>query len=266
MARMSTSSFNQLTCFIAAEHSPERSLLRKRLEDKQVTCFSIDRISASTVSVQSLIERSDFVAGIFPATSSQKAAFELGIALGFGKPLLLFEHAGAPVPFDLRSVNILQVDRLDQTAWNNYIEAFLRTIHPSKNYLRKSRGTKEEGRRLREIKTDLTRLLKKADDSFARHFERLVERAFKQGGFSVTSSPESDFGADFAIASPKLIEALISQFLSKLRLVCVINGTDRQLEDCFARRECREGRSDRLLHYRNVLRLRNTFYNWGVFA
>jgi hypothetical protein len=102
----------------------------------------------------------------------------------------------------------LQIDRLDQTTWDSYIEAFLRTIHPSKGDLRKSGTPKEDNRRWREIKADFSKILEQPDNLFGRNFERLVERAFKQGGFSLTSSPGPDFGADFAIASPKLIEAL----------------------------------------------------------
>jgi len=196
--------------------------LRKQLEDRQVTCFSLDRISASsgsTVSVQSLIQRSDFVAGILPSGLSQNVAFELGVALGLGKPLLLFAHKSSPVPFDLASVNILQIERLDQTTWNDYIEAFLRTIRPSKTDFQKS-GTRKEAnpsRRWREIRAEFTRLLEKPDSSFERNFERLVERAFKQGGFSLTASPGPEFGADFALASPKLIEALSLPILIEVK-------------------------------------------------
>jgi len=219
---MSISSFEQLTCFIAAEHSAERSQLRKQLEDRQVKCFSLDRLSGSTgstVSVQSLIQRSDFVAGILPPSLSQNVAFELGIALGLGKPLLLFAHKSSLVPFDLASLNVLQIDRLDATTWNDYIEAFLRTIRPSKHDFQKSVTRKEAtpSRRWRDIRAEFTRLLEKPDVSFERKFERLVERAFKQAGFSLTASPGPDFGADFALASPKLIEALSLPILIEVK-------------------------------------------------
>jgi hypothetical protein len=209
---MSTSSFSELTCFISAGHGAERSQLRKRLEDRKVTCFSLDRIEASsgpTVSVQSLIQRSDFVAAILPSSFSPNIAFELGMALGLGKPLLLFAHRASSVPFDLASMNILQIDRLDQTKWDDYIEAFLRTIPRPKIGTKRSstRNEAHSSRRWKEIRTELDRLLADPGPSFEREFESLVQRGFKQGGFSLTSSPGPDFGADFALASPKLIEA-----------------------------------------------------------
>ncbi len=50
-------------------------------------------------------------------------------------------------------------------------------------------------------------MLEEPSPQSEREFEGLVERAFKRGGFSLTSSPGPDFGADFALATPKLIEA-----------------------------------------------------------
>jgi len=219
---MSISSFKQLTCFIAAEHGAERSELRKQLEDRQVTCFSLDRLlssGGSTVSVQSLIQQSDFVAGIIPSFLGPNVAFELGIALGLGKPLLLFAHKSSQVPFDLASVNVLEIDRLDQTKWNDYIEGFLRTVGPSKVTHRKSIIRKDfnADRRWREIRTDFGRMLERPAPPLESELGKLVERAFRRGGFSPTSSPTPDFGADFALASPKLIKAFSLPILIEVR-------------------------------------------------
>jgi hypothetical protein len=236
---MQTSSFEHLTCFIAAEHGVERTQLRRRLEDRQVTCFSLDRELSSggaTVSVQSLIQRSDFVAGIFPPTPAPNVTFELGVALGLGKPLLLFAHRSSPVPFDLTAVNILQIDRLDQTNWNDYIEAFLRTVLPSevsKAGARKHATIKgvDYARRWREIRNDFTRMLENPSSTFEKDLESLAQRAFKRGGFSLTSSPGPDFGADFAVASPKLIEAFSLPVLIEVK-----NNSQQMLEQAAANR------------------------------
>jgi hypothetical protein len=77
---MSSSSSSQLTCFIAAEHSAERSLLRRQLEKRKITCFSLDRVatvSGPTVSVHALIQRSDFVVGILSSNITPNVVFEL---------------------------------------------------------------------------------------------------------------------------------------------------------------------------------------------
>jgi hypothetical protein len=219
---MSIYPFKQLTCFIAAEHGAEKAQLRKQLEDKQVTCFSLDPVASSSgvsISVQSLMQRSDFVAGILPSTPSTNVPFELGIALGLGKPLLLFAHRSSAVPFDLTSVNLLQIDRLDQTKWNDYIEGFLRTVRPSKVGSHKSSTGRNvnSDRRWRGIRTDFSQMLEAPGPTFESDLEKIVERAFKRGGFSLTSSPRPDFGADFALASPKLIDAFSLPILIEVK-------------------------------------------------
>lgn len=200
---------NQLTCFIAAEQGSEKSQLRRHLEERSVTCFSLDWISTSKMigaNVQSLIKRSDFVAGILSATPSPNLAFELGLAQGLGKPLLLFAHEPSTIPSDLASINFLPVSILESQQWSGYVDAFLKTVLPSKSGFRRAtvRPQVESTRRWREIRTDYDQLLQSRGRSFEADFEKLVERAFKWAGFSLSRSPSPDFGADFALTTPKL--------------------------------------------------------------
>jgi restriction endonuclease len=210
---MSTSSASQLTCFIAAEHSLERSLLRRQLEERQITCFSLDRVatvSGPTGSVYALIRRSDFVVGVLSSNANPNVVFELGVALGLKKPLLLFgDRSSSSIPSDLAGINILRLDKLVPEAWSGYIDAFLQTVRPGKGVSTKSPGQKggEPARRWREIRGELDRLVETRGAGSAAEFERLIERAFVRGGFPASSSPGKDFGADFAVASPKLVEA-----------------------------------------------------------
>jgi hypothetical protein len=199
---------DQLTCFIAAEQGPEKVHLRRQLENRNVTCFSLDSSvsKAPIISVYSFIERSDFVASILSANSSPNLAYELGLAHGLRKPLLLFAHESSSIPFDLASANFLPISLLGSPQWSDYIDAFLKTIYPSKSRLRKASIRKSVGdpRRWREIRIDYEQLLQ-SDRPAEAGLENLVERAFKQGGFSLSRSPSPDFGADFALATPKLV-------------------------------------------------------------
>jgi Restriction endonuclease len=220
---MSTPSSSQLTCFIAAEHSAERSLLRRQLEERKVTCFSLDRaatVSGQTVSVYALIQHSDFVVGILPSNASPNVVFELGIALGLNKPLLLFGDRSSAIPSDLSAINILKLDKLIPEAWSGYIDAFLQTVRATRALGTKSPGHKrgEAGRRWREIRADFARLQEKRGAQSATEFERLIERAFIRGGFPASPSPGKDYGADFAVASPKLIESFGLPILIEVKL------------------------------------------------
>ncbi len=219
---------NQLTCFIAANRGSEKSQLRRHLENRSVTCLSLDWMSVSSttdmstgpsVSVQSLIQRSDFVAGILPPDPSPNLAFELGLAQGLGKPLLLFANDPSSVPFDLAFINFLPVSLLASSNWGDYVDTFLRTVHPSKTSFRKTtiRMAAGEPRRWREIRVHYDDLLRNRRSSLGVDLESLVERAFKQGGFSLSKSPSPDFGADFALTTPNLAAAFSLPILVEVK-------------------------------------------------
>ena len=205
---------NQLTCFIAANRGAEKSQLRGHLENRNITCLSLDWTSGSatpdafgsTISVQALIERSDFVAGVLPSDPSPNLAFELGLASGLGKPLLLFATDPSVAPFDLKVINLLPVSLLASSSLGDYVDVFLRTVHPSKTGFRKTttRMATGEPRRWREIRIDYDGLLQNHTRLSSGDLEKLVERAFRQGGFSLSRSPSPDFGADFALTTPSL--------------------------------------------------------------
>ena len=169
--------------------------------------------------MKSLIQRSDFVAGILPSVPSPNVVFELGLALGLGKPLLLFAYEPSSVPSDLASANFLPVSQLGGPTWGDYFDAFLRSVHPSKSSSKSPtpRKTNSNVRRWREIRTDYTELLKQRDHSFETDLEAIVERAFKLGGFSISRSPSPDFGADFALATPKLAKAFSLPILIEVK-------------------------------------------------
>jgi hypothetical protein len=196
-----------LTCFIAAEHSAERSLLRRQLEQRNVVCYSIDKTPVSdslpTLIVQ-LIQQSDFVAGILSHQTSANVAYELGVASGMGKPLLLFGDRISSVPSDLASINLVKLGELDSSFWDKYLDAFLRTIQPKRQPKKAVIGN-ESARRWRELRSDLSKLREPGGTNTAKAFERLIERAFTRAGYPVSASPGEDYGADFAIASPDLV-------------------------------------------------------------
>jgi len=206
-----TSTSKRRTCFMIAEHGPRIEELRRRLEARDVTCYASNQelqIHSLDISVQSLIQRSDFVAGIVSSRPSVNAAFELGLAIGLGKPLLLFTSDPTSPPLDMTPIKVLSTDLLSSSGWSDYLDAFLMTVAPPmKREHRKSRS--KGARRAAAAKWDKivaeTALVTQPHGTdAAMQFERIVERAFKQAGFVPVSSPRPDYGADFALASPVL--------------------------------------------------------------
>lgn len=205
---MAAQGHNALKCFIAAEHSAERSLLRKQLEGRGVSCYTIDRGPSSgspAASIVSFIQESDFIVGVFSRPSSANIAYEIGMAVGMGKPLLLFGDELSSVPSDLASFNLVKIGTLDPPSWSPYLDTFLRTI-PSRQPVEKKSSSTNSARRWREIRADLHKIMASEVAYPELEFEKLLERAFKRANFPVSSSPGADFGADFAIASPGLVK------------------------------------------------------------
>lgn len=211
---------NALTCFIAAEHSAERSLLRKELEQRGISCYTVDRGQSSGPSVASIvsfIQESDFIVGVFSRPTSSNIAYEIGMAAGMRKPLLLFGDETSSLPSDLASFNLVKVGTLDPKSWAPYLDTFLRTITP-RQPIEKKQGTPNSARRWREIRADLQKIMASEVARPELEFEKLLERAFKRANFPVSSSPSADFGADFAIASPGLVKTFGLPILVEAKL------------------------------------------------
>jgi hypothetical protein len=128
----------------SSEHGPRIEELRRRLEERDVIRYPSNQelqIHSLNVSVQSLIQRSDFVAGIVSSRPSANAAFELGLAMGLEKPLLLFTSDPTSPPLDITAIKVLSADLLGSSGWSDYLDAFLMTVAPPmKREHRKSRS------------------------------------------------------------------------------------------------------------------------------
>ena len=217
---MAAQEHNALMCFIAAEHSAERSLLRKQLERRGVSCYTIDRgqsLGSSVASIVTFIQESDFIVGVFSRPTSPNIAYEVGMAAGMGKPLLLFGDELSSVPSDLASFNLVKIGTLNPESWSPYLDAFLRTITPRQPVEKKS-SSPNSARRWREIRADLQKIMASGIAHPELEFEKLLERAFKRANFPVSSSPGADFGADFAIASPGLVKTFGLPILVEAKL------------------------------------------------
>jgi hypothetical protein len=181
------------------------------MQAKNVVCLSVERIFPSapnTTSVRSLLNRSDFVSCILPPSPPANLLFELGIAIGLNKPLLLFADDPRHVPFDLASLRALNSDLISSEALDTFLDAFLRTIAPSPAKRRSPPNRKSSPPDFwQKITAEVSRIPSLPSRSAGSELEALIKQAFKHAGFDLTSSPGPDFGADFALFSPALNRA-----------------------------------------------------------
>jgi hypothetical protein len=206
-ARDAESSIN---CFIIAAPGHLSDLLRDQLNQEGVLCLRLDGTDPlwqPSVQVTALIERSDFVAAILEGEPSPNLYFELGLAMGRGKPLLLFNDS-SKVPSALSSATTVMTSAIRNDGWKDVRRAFLRTVrssHPEPK--RKTTKKLSGGQRWQKLRSEFESLRAGATEPAAGKFERLVERAFQLADFPISQSPTPNFGADFALASPKIIHS-----------------------------------------------------------
>jgi hypothetical protein len=96
------------TCFIAAPIRTDTTALRTALENRRIDWT--DAVAATPGSsffdtIQAAIESSDFVCAVLSADAENGSVFfEMGLARGLDRPLLVFAEEGAAVPADLEGV------------------------------------------------------------------------------------------------------------------------------------------------------------------
>lgn len=202
---------SQLNCFIIAPQGSLSDLLQQQLNQEGVLCLRLDLSNPPwlpSVQVTSLIDRADFIAAVIDGSPSPNLYFELGLAMGKGKPLLLFSD-NSKVTSALASATTVLTSAIRNDSWRDLRRAFLRTLQPtSPGTKRKSSKNANVRRRWRELSSEFETLRTGATDRVGRQFERLVEKAFQLADFPISQSPTPDFGADFALASPKLLRSI----------------------------------------------------------
>lgn len=202
---------SQISCFIIAPPGHLSDLLRQQLNQEGVLCLRLDGSDPAwqpSVQVTSMIERADFVAAIFEGEPSHNLYFELGLAMGSGKPVIVFNE-DSKVPSALSSATTVLTSAIRNDGWRDLRRAFLRTVKPARLESKsKTPRNQNSRRRWREIVSEFEALRTGATENVGRRFEQLVERAFQLADFPISQSPTPDFGADFALASPKLLRSI----------------------------------------------------------
>jgi hypothetical protein len=118
------------TCYIAAPLGSDTLNLRSALATRGVKALEVaDLLADPNVpeTVESAIRDADFVCGVIPHGPAPATVYlELGMALGFGRPLLLFAEPGAELPVSLRGRPYARTSLASAEALDSHIETFLR--------------------------------------------------------------------------------------------------------------------------------------------
>jgi len=190
-------------CFVTVAAATSISPVMKSLETRGIQLVWSDRFDWSTSlgPMKELIKESDFVCAFSPGVLSTNVIFEIGIAIGMGKPIFLVTGEGLSLPADLRSMSFIKANQWDDAILQPHLDAFLKTLP------KKSRQTSQK-KRSTQLRLDFSHERKQLDrfanERTPREFESFVEDLFRKAGMNVTTSPIEDYGADFAVVSPEI--------------------------------------------------------------
>jgi len=191
------------SCFISAPVRVDTSALRGALQARGVRWT--DAVAAKPGSsildtIEAAIGRSDFVCVVLPAdTENRSVLFEMGLARGLKRPMLVFAEQGALTPSYLQGVAYARVAITDHNAVAFHLDAFLKHADktPSTKGLQTRKGAKPVD--VRWARQELTHLKILPPKSRATALEQLVSRLFEASGATVSLRGEPDIGADMAV-------------------------------------------------------------------
>jgi hypothetical protein len=225
------------TCFVVAAHNADIGAVKQALERKAISCVTVGDIADIGRSLDSLlavIKDCDFACVLFTdADPLANVMFEAGLALGLGKPTLIITTGEPRLPFDLGSVSVARLEGSRSSALDAHLDAFLRTV-PQKSAKRKARKRRSGNDADTAWALDRLTFFETAPNRIAAafDFERFVEELFERWGYSVTSAPGPDYGADMAVWSADVKRKLGNPILVEVKM----SHVDQQTVDHVAGR------------------------------
>lgn len=200
---------NFKTCFISAPFGVDTSLIRSALEANGIRWLDQTSLGLSTSwleKLDSVLQRTDFICAVLPETRHGNILFELGIAYGKGKPILVFVGPSADVPADLTSLTYVRANATDANVIDRALVTFL--THAKKR--RQSRTPLGSTPKTKSIQTSTT--------FYGHELEQRTASLLQDAGFIVSLPTEAkDTGADFAVWADDLQSALGNPLLVEVK-------------------------------------------------
>lgn len=198
------------SCFISAPFGTDTASLRDALNRRNVRWADATTIPAAgnlTEAITGAIGKSDFFCLVAPDERRSNVFFELGIAVGKGKPVLAFVQSSEAMPFDAATYFRLSLSNTSEV--ERAIDTFLQHSKPVSKKQRPAGSTKTASGLATRNSATLSGLAAE---------ERTAE-LFRQAGFIVSTQPvHHDRGADLAVwideLGPSLAGPLIVQVKS----------------------------------------------------
>lgn len=195
------------TCFITAPPDADIRRIRESLIQRGVEVLGLPEIEVGSripVATLTSIADADLVVGVLTHGRSTSALFELGVAVGYGRPIIIFAPAKSDiVPFALERFQIVRTSLQNREAIDFAFDQLL----ASPNTPLRSDTAFVPRREQRPLATSgyraqLEALLK---SGHARELEKLVAQVLRDTGAEVVvEAPASDHAIDLVVWSDGL--------------------------------------------------------------
>lgn len=208
------------TCFVTAAFDAKLQIIRDVLHQNDVRILSADEpgaVHSISEAISEAIDRADLVIGVLSQQNSQNVLFELGIAVGRRKRILIFAPPkGDSVPSDLQGYLIVRTSLHNREA----IEFALGQVLSAPN-----RSTPQKSKlapSARPLGEEANVLLSKYSEIVAnedgRRLEELVAEAIKSSGVDVVAqSSREDRGVDLAVWSDAFQSSIGNPLLVEIK-------------------------------------------------
>lgn len=215
-----------LTCFVSAPAGVNLSRIKQILLERDIEFVLPSEVLAhgQTISekINKLISRSDIFMAVFDDVhDSGNILFELGLAVGLKKQIIILTPPSLSLPSDLSGFLVLRVTQDNLDALGFSLDQMLAAIRKKskKRVTKKYDDLKITKKPISNKIYDLKDKLNDLDPRVAGYtLERFVADLLRESGISVIQQSEKpDTGADFAIWSDELAAILGNPILIEIK-------------------------------------------------
>lgn len=195
------------TCVISAPLETDTRLIRDALIQRDIRVLDFGELSTGSswqASIIATITRADLVIGVLTHRDSANTMFELGVAVGHGKPLLIFAPAkGDLLPSNLAGFQVVRTGLRNREAIDFALDQIMAS--PSGPTRADNPRSASFSTRTVESKSYRPRLAQILHDRNGRELESLVAQLLRESGAEVVAEADArDGGVDLVVWSDGL--------------------------------------------------------------
>lgn len=209
------------SCFISAPSEANIRQIRDSLIGRGVRVLGLSDIEVGSVlqtAIVSSIAQADLVVGVLSQRESANAIFELGVAVGLGKPILIFAPAKSDiVPFDLQRFQIVRASLQNREAIDFAFDQLLASPEtPGRTHPVPTASHRFRTLEATSYRSELAEALERGN---GQKLETLVARVLRDAGTElVVESPHPDRHIDLVIWSDALQPYVGNPFPIEIKL------------------------------------------------